>query len=339
MFGKIGSLRVFKNIAIKAPFKISFRINHFVSIFFSRSIFEKRTAMSMLSDAFEVWATQYLNNWVISRIPNVKFFHAGGKSAWESDIKVLFYNKTLFCISAKLRNPQGGQITLIKNKTGIYEVSPKSHKPVKDNTITPKIVQHLNDNPSIYSNPTEASINFMDNDIIIEWFKEQSIEKDERFIVFPMDETPCSDCLIITPCKVDLSFDIWGSFRIKRTGSNHVPMCDNPTEIISIATKHLLDSNFIVKSVYKKSKHTYLSLSKSLPKSPTAKIRYFHNQNFLLSPSGCDDKLHCRVVKRGKIVNPNVMVEMKAKDSSCIINNGLLLLEKEIKNEIRGLSC
>lgn len=285
---------------------------------------------------FEVRATQFLNDVFNSRISNVIFEHKGGSSAWESDIKVLYNNKSLFWISAKLRNPQGGQITLIKNKKGIYELSPKSHIHVKKNIVTSKIQQHLNDNYCVYSNPTEASIKFMDDDIIIEWFKQQSIEKNERFIIFPMDETAGSDFQIITPCKVDLYFDIWGNFRIKRYGSNPIPKKDNPNEIIKIATEHLLDIGFTVLKVVPDEKHIYLSLSKSLPE--VKNLRIFHNQNFLLSPQGCVDNTFCRVVKRGKVKHPNVMVEMKAKETSSIINNGLLLLKKEIETEIRTLN-
>jgi len=285
---------------------------------------------------FEVRATQFLNDWFNLRISNVIFEHKGGRSAWESDIKVLYNDRPLFWISAKLRNPQGGQITLIKNKKGIYELSPKSHIPVKKNIVTSKIEQHLNDNPFVYFNPTEASIKFMDDDIIIEWFKQQSIEKNERFIVFPMDETSDSDILITTPCKVDSYFDIWGNFRIKRYGSNPIPKKDNPKEIIKIATEHLLGIGFTVLKVLSDGKHIYLSLSKSLPE--VKNLRIFHNRNFLLSPKGCIDNTFCRVVKRGKVKNPNVMVEMKAKEMSYILNDGLLLLRKEIETEIRALS-
>ena len=59
--------------------------------------------------------------------------------------------------------PQSGQITVIKNDKGLYQLTEGSHDPVKQNSVTQTIIDHLNSDLIYYSKPSSKDIKFLNN--------------------------------------------------------------------------------------------------------------------------------------------------------------------------------
>lgn len=312
-----------------------------MSMFFSRSNFEKNIAMSKKSSAFEVDATTFLNDWVKGKVDKIKFFCEGGNNAWSGDIKVLYNgnSKPLFWISAKLPNAQGGQIVALKNSGGNYELSDESHEPVKKNVVTKSVIDHLNKNLEYYANKDNKGI-FKEPELIVGWFKQQCIQKDERFIIFPDKKGKKH----IVPCDcVDKIFQVTGNFRPKQSGSRPIPirMRKPPLykreEIVNLAIQHFKTLKIVVKSWKLEGKHTVLTLDKSYKNIQSEKDKYFENDSFYISTEMLSE-FQVRLVKCSNTRNENVMTVLKLKDSTHVPVDGLELLKKEIEKEIKLLN-
>lgn len=145
------------------------------------------------------------------------FNHMGFSDSTVSDIKYK-NNDNTFYIEAKMPSAQSGQFVVIpdyEKKEFIF--SPKNR--TKEDENTKIIIEYMNENFDIYSNPgTSGKSIEIDQDIFSNWivnyYKQKGVKffitKGDDFIIFPIE-------------KYSNYFHISATYRIKKSGSNNVP--------------------------------------------------------------------------------------------------------------------
>ncbi|MFA5887654.1 MAG: hypothetical protein WC852_03005 [Candidatus Nanoarchaeia archaeon] len=177
---------------------------------------------------FELNAAKYLQSAVNMR--HISFKASGGSDSTTSDIKVNFDKdfdkKLLFNIEAKLMPAQAGQFVVLFNE-GKFEYSSNNKDSL--NEFSQKIIAHMNKHIEYYSNcGTAGSELKCDNNLFLNWILAHYNSKKARFII--TSKKPNSfDRSFIKICPLSAfanNFEIKAIYRIKKSGSVHMPKKD-----------------------------------------------------------------------------------------------------------------
>lgn len=157
-------------------------------------------------EKYEINSCKYLNDSI--SIKNIVFNRKGGSDSNENDIEVLFKGQKLFSIEAKLSPSQCGQIVLIEDIKGNYEISSKMKY---TNPFSKKIVDKIN-----------RGIDLLPNDIdLFNWVKEHYRSKNSLFFI---TSTQVNGFNVIKPISnIDECFNVTAVVRRKRSGTRSIP--------------------------------------------------------------------------------------------------------------------
>ncbi|MBI2629837.1 hypothetical protein HYW76_01925 [Candidatus Pacearchaeota archaeon] len=240
---------------------------------------------------FENNAVDYLNKTI--NLKDVFFKGEGGANSTDTDIFVYHKNKKLFTIEAKKSPCQSGQIVVLLNN-GKYEYSEESKG--QRNSFVDKIISYLNNNMTLYFNPTTASIPIqINNKILVEWIKKHYEEHGVKFVITSTEiENFGSSFIKVFPLEeLGNNFIVSAVLRRKRSGTGDMPL------------KYYLEVNQLLKE--KIGSNFDLSREGSLDYNGKNLDKTYLGERFYI----CKDGEKYQVKKRSKTNNPNVMFELK----------------------------
>ena len=173
-------------------------------------------------EQFEIRCYEYLKNMYETK--NGTMFHLeGGMDSTKSDIAVIKNGYIDYFIEVKDNPAQSGQFVLLPNadkKTFLF--SPKNHS--KPNEMTYIIIEYMNRNFDRFSRAGTGGESLkIDSSVFSEWIIRHYKEKNVKYIISYKD-----DYVIFPIRKFAAYFDIFATYRIKKSGSGNPAKKDIP---------------------------------------------------------------------------------------------------------------
>ena len=165
-------------------------------------------------EKFEMDAVNYLND-RYTYGGRVKFAGGDTSDSTKSDIAVIVSDRVVFFIEAKDTAAQSGQFVLLpneKNKSFIF--SPRNQS--EPNEMTDVIIEYMNHNFDRYNEAGTRGekIEIDNNAIFYNWIISHYTKKGAKFFI-----TKKNSFIIAPICKFPYYFDVFATYRIKKSGS------------------------------------------------------------------------------------------------------------------------
>jgi hypothetical protein len=267
--------------------------------------------MSERWEIFEANATDYLNSKI--NIPGINFKTKGGSDSTISDIEVLYDEKLIFIIEAKLVPCQSGQFVVHLNE-GTFKFSDLNKE--ENNEFSKLIISFMNKNKEKYLKLGTKGINIeCSEDIFINWIVNHYRNKKVNSIITSTEINNFDNNFIKIFPLSDFKkyFTVTATYRIKKSGSRKIPKSDY-TKVNKLLTD-IFPNKFALKE---NGELTFQNLS---PKKQKL------GDNFFLSIK----EGNYSVRKLSNTYNANVIFSLSLKDNETSVGLG------ELKSKIISL--
>ena len=253
-------------------------------------------------EIFENYSCQTLND-EFNEL-GIYFKNKGGSDSMESDL-IAFNSKnnSIFNMEIKLCPSQAGQfvINLLNNQYVLTENSSLT------NSITPKIIDYINNNLDFYTSLRSTKNINCDTSILVDWIVNHYTKKGNTHII---SSTKKSKYLAIIPIEeIKNHFTVSACIRRKKSGSRSLPLREQDESIIK-ARLHLEKLGIkICEST--KNKKTLLTLNNP---EPIKKIDLYFGDDLFLSQSSQPNLYEIK--KLSSTNNENVIFSLTSRSIS-----------------------